>query len=167
MKLFVLGTGLLRRGDSVLLVRCQYENEPHPLWALPGGGQEAGETLAATVRREFLEETSLEIEVADVAYVSESLDSTRDLHVINCTFWAREADPSIQPRSADSKVVEARFVPITQAPELLQADVICIPVVAALRGQTQPHYYSFSEKDIAVPFFGRHKSGASRAVDPQ
>jgi len=161
MRLFVLGTGLLRRGDSVLLVRCQYENEPHPLLVLPGGGLEAGETLAATVRREFLEETSLEIEVADVAYVSESVDSARDLHVINCTFWAHEADPTIQPKSADPKVVEARFVPIAQAPSILQADVIRIPVTTALRDKTQLHYYAFSEKDIAVPFFGRHKAGGN------
>jgi len=157
MKLFVLGTGLLRRGDSVLLVRGQYENEPHPLWALPGGGQEAGETLAATVRREFREETSLEIEVADIAYVSESVDVKRDLHVINCTFWVHEADASAQPQPADPKIVEARFVPIAQAPELLEADVISIPVVAALRGEIQrPHYFSFHDNDIIVPFFGRH-----------
>lgn len=159
MKLFVLGCGLLRRADSVLLVRCRYENEPQPLWALPGGGQEPGETLAATVRREFLEETSLKIEVADVAYISESVDGARDLHVINCTFWVREADPSVQPQSADPKVVEARFVPIVEAPAVLQADVIRIPVSAALRGETQPHYYSFQDSDIAVPFFGRHKAG--------
>jgi ADP-ribose pyrophosphatase YjhB (NUDIX family) len=156
MKLFVLGCGLLRRGDTILLVRCKYENEPHPLWALPGGGHETGETLAATVRREFLEEASLEIDVQDVAYVSESVDSARDLHVINCTFWVREANPSVPPRSADPKIVEARFVPIAQAPELLKADVICTPLVAALRGQTQPHYFAFQEKDVAVPFFGRH-----------
>ncbi len=158
MKLFVLGCGLLRRSDSILLVRCRYENEPQPLWALPGGGQETGETLTATVRREFLEETSLEIEVKDVAYVSESVDSPRDLHVINCTFWVSEADPRVQPRPADPKVVEARFVPIAEAPSILQADVIRIPVHAALRGKTQAHYYSFQDNDIAVPFFGRHRA---------
>jgi ADP-ribose pyrophosphatase YjhB (NUDIX family) len=155
MKLFVLGTGLLRRGDSVLLVCCRYEGEPNPLWALPGGGQETTETLPATVRREFLEETSLDVDVADIAYVSESVDRAHDLHVLNCTFWAREADSSTIPRPADPKVVEARFVPVDEAPALLRADVIRIPVSAALRGQEHPRYFCFHDSDIAVPFFGR------------
>jgi len=158
MKLFVLGSGLLRRGDSVLLVRCRYESEPHPLWALPGGGQEVGETLAATVRREFLEETSLEIDVADIAYVSESVDPARDMHVLNCTFWVREADSNKKPQPADPKVIDARFVPTTEAPALLQADVIRIPVSAALRGQTQQRYFCFRHNDIGVPFFGRNRA---------
>ena len=158
MKLFVLACGLLRRGDSVLLVRCRYENEPQPLWALPGGGQEKGETLGAAVRREFLEETSLDIEVTDIAYVSESIDHARDVHVLNCTFWSREADANKTPRSADPKVVETRFVPMAEAPALLQADVIRIPVSAALSGHSYPRYFCFQEKDSAVPFFGRNSA---------
>ena len=158
MKLFVLGSGLLRRGDSVLLVRCQYESEPQPLWALPGGGQKPGETLAATVRREFLEETSLDIDVADVAYVTESIDSALDMHVLNCTFWAHETDANKTPQPNDPKVVEARFVPVAQAPSFLQADVVRIPVSAALGRQTHPRYFCFRDKDIAVPFFGRNSA---------
>jgi ADP-ribose pyrophosphatase YjhB (NUDIX family) len=158
VKLYVLGSGLLRRGDSVLLVRCRYEREPQPLWVLPGGGQETGETLAATVRREFLEETSLDIDVADIAYVSESIDLTRDAHVLNCTFWIREIDATKTPRLDDPKVVEARFVPFAQAPALLQADVVRIPVSAALGEQTHPRYFCFRDKDIAVPFFGRNSA---------
>ena len=155
MKVFVLACGLLRRSDGLLLVSCRYENEPHPLWALPGGGQEQSETLAETVRREFLEETSLEVEVEDVAYVSESIDGALGLHVINCTFWVREADQSLRPRPADPKVVEVRFVPLAEAPALLAADVLRIPVSAALRDRTRPHYFAFHDSDIAVPFFGR------------
>lgn len=151
----VLGSGLLRRGGDVLLVRCRYEGEPQALWTLPGGRQLPGETLSNTIEREFLEETSLAVTSAEFAYVSESVDPKLDLHVLNCTFWVREADPTNQPRPADAKVLEAQFVPVVQAPELLGADVLRIPVAAALSGTAHARYFSFHSDHVEVPFFGR------------
>ena len=54
--------------DKVVLIRRRYE----PLkgqWSLPGGGVEIGETLAAAVAREMLEETGLEVMVGPVIEV--------------------------------------------------------------------------------------------------
>jgi ADP-ribose pyrophosphatase YjhB (NUDIX family) len=59
----------------VLLVKRKYE----PLagqWSLPGGAVEVGETLEASVAREMLEETGLEIEVGPVIEVFDRI--TRD-----------------------------------------------------------------------------------------
>ena len=89
---FVLGSGLLLRGTTLLLVRSCYDQAPLPLWTLPGGRQEPGETIAHTIVREYLEETSLQVCVDELAYVSESIDANADLHVVNCTFWVSESD---------------------------------------------------------------------------
>jgi len=151
-----LCTGLLRRGDDVLLVRCRYDDEAKPLWVLPGGRQEDGETIAQAVMREFREETSLGIEIEGLLYVSESIDERRGLHVVNCTFSVHERDVrAAQPVPLDPKVVEVRFVPIADAPALLAADVLRVPVAAALSGDPHPRYFAFKASDIAVPFFGR------------
>jgi len=156
VKTIQLCTGLLRRSDDVLLVRCRYDGEVQPLWVLPGGRQEEGETIAQAVVREFREETSLAIEVEALLYVSESIDERRGLHVINCTFAVRERDASgSKPAAQDPKVVEVRFVPVAEAPALLAADVLRVPVSAALSGDPHPRYFAFKAKDIAVPFFGR------------
>ncbi|HEY7993560.1 MAG TPA: NUDIX hydrolase [Candidatus Eremiobacteraceae bacterium] len=156
MKTIRLCTGLLRRGSDVLLARCRYDGEPQPLWVLPGGRQEDGETIAQAVIREFREESSLAIRIDELAYVSESIDVPRELHVVNCTFLVSERDAHApQPVPRDEKVVEVRFVPAADAPALLAADVLRVPVAAALSGDPHPRYFAFAASDVAVPFFGR------------
>jgi ADP-ribose pyrophosphatase YjhB (NUDIX family) len=62
------GAGGLGGGDSIVLVRRRFE----PLagrWSLPGGAVEAGETLAAAVAREVVEETGLVVDVGPVVEV--------------------------------------------------------------------------------------------------
>jgi ADP-ribose pyrophosphatase YjhB (NUDIX family) len=59
----VLGVStLVRRGDSVLLVR---RGKPplRDVWAFPGGRVEFGESLAAAAAREVLEETGITVTI--------------------------------------------------------------------------------------------------------
>jgi len=150
-----LCSGLLIRDTSLLLVRCNYAGEPQALWVLPGGRQEAGETIEDAVVREFAEETSLHVRPRSLAYVSESLDPDHGYHVVNCTFFMEECGPPAAPRPADPAVVEARFVAVGEAPALLAADVLRIPVTAALAGDLSRRYFSFRPETTIVPFFGR------------
>ena len=150
-----LCSGLLIRDGHLLLVRCAYPGEPEPLWVLPGGRQEAGETIEEAVVRDFGEETSLRVRPVSLAYVSESLDPEHGYHVVNCTFFMEEIGERKTPRPADRAVVEARFVPMGEAPSLLEADVLRIPVGAALSGAMGRRYFSFRPDTVVVPFFGR------------
>jgi ADP-ribose pyrophosphatase YjhB (NUDIX family) len=153
MKHIQLCTGLLRRDDGLLLVRCRYEGEAEPLWVLPGGRQESGETIAQTVTRECWEETGLHVHPESLAYVSESFDDRRAMHVINCTFHLRDVDAAAQPEPRDPRIVDARFVPLVDVVTFLRADVLRIPVTAALSGEPFSRYFSFDAGSVAVPFF--------------
>jgi ADP-ribose pyrophosphatase YjhB (NUDIX family) len=156
-----LCSGLLRRGDRVLLTRCRYPEESEPLWTLPGGRQEERESKAQTVIREFWEEASLRIRVGALAYASESVDNARDIHVMNATFFVEDTEPQAEPRAQDVKVTEVRFVPIAQAPALLRADVLRIPVEAALSARLERCFFSFTEANIRVPFFSAARRGSA------
>lgn len=61
--------GVLERDNKILFI--EYENAGNILYSLPGGSQSAGEDLRQTVKREFMEETGLEIESHDVIMVRE------------------------------------------------------------------------------------------------
>lgn len=156
-----LCTGLLRRADTLLLVRCRYDGEPEPLWVLPGGRQETTESIPHTIIREFFEETSLRVVPQSLAYVSESIDERRSYRVTNYSFNVSESDVQVQPRPRDPNVVEVRFVAHEEAIALLAADVLRIPVAAALSSDAHPRYFAFTSADIAVPFFGRAQSAGA------
>jgi 8-oxo-dGTP diphosphatase len=150
-----LCSGLLIRDNQLLLVRCTYPGQPQPLWVLPGGRQEPGETIEEAVVREFDEETSLHIVPAGLAYVSESIDPSIGYHVVNCTFYVEEIGRPQPPAARDPAVVDTRFVAFDAAAGLLEADVLTIPVSAALRGDLGRRYFAFRPEDVKVPFFNR------------
>jgi len=109
--------------------------------------------------REFFEETGLSVRAAALEYASESQDPQRDLHIINCTFRRVERGPERGPKPRDPAIVEARFVPAAEAPDLLKADVLRIPVAAALAGDSHPRYFFFSPDSIVMPFFAQPPAG--------
>jgi len=53
--------GILVYDGAVALVRSSNPRHNPPLWWLPGGGIDFGETPEQTLSREFLEETGLEV----------------------------------------------------------------------------------------------------------
>ena len=150
-----LCTGLLVRDERLLLVRGRYEDEPEPLWTLPGGRQEVDETIEEAVLREFMEETSLSVTIRELAYIAESFDYANRWHVVNCAFIVEESDRTLTPKPADPKIIEASFIPLAEVSGLLAADVLQIPVAAALGGRLERRYFAFRDSDVKVPFFGR------------
>ena len=74
----IVGVGAVIVGDGrVVLVRRA--NEPlKGEWSLPGGAVEIGEALAASVAREVLEETGLEVEVGPVVEVLDRIRHDED-----------------------------------------------------------------------------------------
>ena len=83
------------------------------LWALPGGGHEAGETIAETVVREVREETGIDVQVVDLVglYTDPrhvmAYDDGEVRQQFSICFHARPVGGSLQT-SAESK--EVRWV---------------------------------------------------------
>jgi ADP-ribose pyrophosphatase YjhB (NUDIX family) len=62
---------VIRRDNSILLLRKDGYEQGEERFALPGGGQDLGETLEQALNRECLEEIDTRVEIHDLVYVAD------------------------------------------------------------------------------------------------
>jgi 8-oxo-dGTP diphosphatase len=91
---------------GVLLVRTHSRSDT---WELPGGQVEEGESLAEAVKREFFEETGIEIRPIGITGVY--YNTTR--HILSVVFYAQKTggELCIQPE----EIIEAKYVKLNES----------------------------------------------------
>ena len=102
--------GVIFRDSSVLLVKRGQE-PGKGLWSLPGGAVELGETLTHALKREIIEETSLNIEVGGLIRLLDRIVHDRQkrvqYHYVIVDYWGWMVSGKLSPAS---DVSDARFV---------------------------------------------------------
>ena len=83
-KIRVRVCGICIQNDTILLLKHEGIGESGFKWIPPGGGVEFGETMQEALKREFLEETNLTIEVGQLVAINEFIDEP--LHAIEFFF---------------------------------------------------------------------------------
>ncbi len=86
-KLRMRVSGICMEEEKVLLVNHRGVNASNEFWAPPGGGLEFGQSAAENLKREFLEETGLLIEIEKFLCVNEYIGPP--LHSIEIFFLVR------------------------------------------------------------------------------
>lgn len=122
MKLFIVVSGYLTTQNSILMVLNKWRQEDSASWSLPGGTLEDDrkETLTTALKREFLEETGVEVKkVGALLYVVETISESRQEHFINFTYEIIEADSRQMVKPVhDEFVVDVRMVPLEEVSSL-------------------------------------------------
>jgi 8-oxo-dGTP diphosphatase len=85
--------GLCIENGKVLLVNHHSLNENGDFWGPPGGGMDYGMSAEENLKREFLEETGIHIEVDRFLFVHEYLSPP--LHAIELIFLVRRLEGEI------------------------------------------------------------------------
>lgn len=83
-KLRLRVSGICIKEDQILLIKHSYLGKKDYLWAPPGGGVQFGEDIKTSLKREFVEETALIVEIQDFLFVNEFLDFP--LHAVELFF---------------------------------------------------------------------------------
>lgn len=113
---------LIVNAGHIALVRVRKNGVER--WVLPGGGQDAGEALTTTVRRECFEELGLAVEVGDLCLVREFVPDNHDLSLMPFSVQCIDFIFRCAPIGAtdlhlgalpDNEAVEARWIDIASA----------------------------------------------------
>ena len=106
LRLRVMGISMSE--DRLLLIKHKGFGAEGYLWAPPGGGVEFGESITDALKREFLEETGLEVEVEQFLFVNEYI--ALPLHAVELFFSVKRIGGELklgsEERNSGQRVIE-------------------------------------------------------------
>ncbi len=122
-KLRVRVCGICIIEDKLLLVHHKGLTSSGSLWSPPGGGMEYGEDAKTALKREFLEETGLDITVGNFLFVHEYLE--KPLHGIELFFSVKNVAGTL--KSGSDPEMDSNFQIITQTSFMPLEEIKKIP----------------------------------------
>lgn len=132
-----VGGVLLNSHHQVLLIK-RNQAPAKGLWSLPGGRLEPGESLVEACKREFHEETNLEVEVKHiVAVVDRRLEG---FHYVIIDYWVTLVDERRCVPVAQSDVAEAKWINLD--------DLGLYDVVVGLTEIILSSYQPYAKRDL-------------------
>lgn len=120
----VRACALIIENDSILLVEFNDERGPH--YNLPAGGVEPNEAVVEAVRREAMEEASIDVEVGPLAFVYEyapHLNSNKygETHSLQLMFECKIKDGYIPklPNKPDPNQTDVKWIKLSELDDIV------------------------------------------------
>ncbi len=91
------------------------------IWNLPGGALEVGEGALDALKREFIEETGLQVEASGLAHASERFHQSKDYpenQLVKLYWFVKRTGGELSSGGNGDDIAECRFVPAAEIFEL-------------------------------------------------
>ena len=121
-KLRIRVCGLCIEGEKILLINHHSLNKSGDFWGPPGGGMDFEQSAEENLKREFLEETGLIVEIEKFLFVHEYLSPP--LHAIELVFKVKRIDGNLNigfdpELQKDEQIIKnVRFIPFNKIIDL-------------------------------------------------
>jgi len=144
--------GILIEKNSLLLLKHEGIGPDGFLWSPPGGRVEFGQDAASTLKREFKEETGLDVSVGNFLFLNEHIDKRH--HAAELFFYVERIGGNLKlgsdPELKTQILTDIRFFNMSEIRELLPSFVHSVLSrienvndLKDLKG-----YYKFDNSDI-------------------
>jgi ADP-ribose pyrophosphatase YjhB (NUDIX family) len=100
--------GILEKDDEILLVKHTKNNKEYYL--LPGGGVDHGEDFKTSLKREFLEECNLNIDVEDMVFISEGIAPNGGRHIVSIYFKVKYISGVLQVGEDEGNLIGVEYI---------------------------------------------------------
>ena len=126
-KLRVRVCGICIEEEKILMVNHQSLNEGADFWGPPGGGMDFGISAEQNLKREFLEETGLVVDIENFLFVHEYLSPP--LHAIELIFMVNRKGGNlkigIDPEMAKNEQIikNVEFIPFQNLKQMKKGSV--------------------------------------------
>lgn len=113
-KLRLRACGILVEHGTVLMVELRSPVTGEWVWTPPGGGVQFGDTIAATIEREFREETGLQVKTGEFLFRNELIEN--DFHAVEIFHIVKRTGGELQmgtdpERPEDEQLIrDLRFI---------------------------------------------------------
>lgn len=111
--------GILIEDGKVLLTHTRIPSGA--VWNLPGGAVELGEGPLEALKREFIEETGLQVVASGLAHASERFHQSKDYpqnQLVKLYWFVKRTGGDPRPGGNGDDVDECRFVPLAELFEI-------------------------------------------------
>lgn len=135
-----VGAVLFNDLGEILLVYNRGHGRSH--WSLPKGSCEEGEALPQTLKREVKEETGLDVELEEMAFISEWFVHGRQEWYLQFYFHVRATGGELGVQAADEDVTQVRWVAPAELRRYMNYRPWIQPLLAWLR-ERRPRYHQF------------------------
>jgi ADP-ribose pyrophosphatase YjhB (NUDIX family) len=119
MDIRVRPTGILIEDQRILIVK-QFVTDNRS-WSLPGGKLESKENIQQCLIREMKEETGLDIDIKELAYITDRI-LTASIHIVHMSFLVKRTSPptglmewkheDIESSRTHGKMRENKMIPV-------------------------------------------------------
>lgn len=134
-----VGAVLLDDNGKVLLVLNRTSGRSH--WSLPKGACEDGESLVETLQREAREETGLDVEPVELAFVTEWYMHARREWYLQFYFHARVTGGQLAVQAGD-EVTQVRWVAPSEVRQFMHYRPWTEPLLSWVE-ERRPRYHRF------------------------